>query len=284
MFENQIFSSFTARLSPEPNWPEPISSFCGCLKGCSQSQKVCFSENTPQAWVTHAHKYLLASWPQTKHLSNEVSVILALLSDSSLKDNIAFLGHRGRSDSLMCCHHSLMTYGACLEPWVLFGGACAVTGLPKFGDHSQKGSKSPCIWHFQKSTHMDLYLVYQRGLFCNSNSGSSQSLWCWWEIKLAAEDLVLSRDCFFSLGSHVLPTQSTLEVCVCGILHILTHHPVEFRSNNIACQIKYCGVLNEKSSRCLGLRQLNTWSPVGGDVWGSLGDEALLEDVDHWAR
>lgn len=92
---------------------------------------------------------------------------------------------------------------------------------------------------------------------------------------------MLSTDCFFSLGSHVLPTQSTLEVCVRGILHTLTHHPVEFRSNNIACQIKYCGVLNEKSSHRLGLRQLNTWSPVGGDVLGSLGDATLLEDVDH---
>lgn len=147
-FKNQNFASFTARLSPEPNWPEPISSFCRCLKGCSQSQEVCFSKNTSHAWVTHAYKYLLASWPQTKHLSSEVCVILALLSDSSLQDNIAFLGHWGRKDSLMWCHHSVMTHGACLEPWVLFGGACAVTGLSKFVDLSQKGSKSPCIWHF----------------------------------------------------------------------------------------------------------------------------------------
>lgn len=104
MFKNQNFASFTARLSPESNWPEPISSFCQCLKGWSQSQEVCFSENTSQAWVTHAYKYLLARWPQTKHLSSEVSVILALLSDSSLQDNVAFLRHWGRSDSLMWCH------------------------------------------------------------------------------------------------------------------------------------------------------------------------------------
>lgn len=93
MFKIQNFASFTARLSPEPNWPKPISSFCRCLKGCSQSQEVCFSENTSQAWATHVYKYLLARWPQTKHLSSEVSVILALLSDSSLQDNVAFFGH-----------------------------------------------------------------------------------------------------------------------------------------------------------------------------------------------
>lgn len=33
-----------------------------------------------------------------------------------------------------------------------------------------------------------------------------------------------------------------------------------------------------------GLRYLNTWSPVGGAVWGGLGDVALFQGASHWRQ
>lgn len=32
------------------------------------------------------------------------------------------------------------------------------------------------------------------------------------------------------------------------------------------------------------LRRLNTWSQVGGPVWGALGGEAVIQEVCHWGQ
>lgn len=41
-----------------------------------------------------------------------------------------------------------------------------------------------------------------------------------------------------------------------------------------------CGGLNENiSHRLMGL---NTWSPVGVTIWGSLGSVASLKELHHW--
>lgn len=71
----------------------------------------------------------------------------------------------------------------------------------------------------------------------------------------------------FCVGFHVLLTWNTLKVCVPGIPHPLTHHPVEFRPKGY-----YAGRLTRQNTLMVWMRnvppssrnnwtQLNTWSP-----------------------
>lgn len=34
---------------------------------------------------------------------------------------------------------------------------------------------------------------------------------------------------------------------------------------------------------CIGLGYLQTWTAVGGTIWGSLGGLTLLEEIQHWS-
>ena len=42
-----------------------------------------------------------------------------------------------------------------------------------------------------------------------------------------------------------------------------------------------CDVL-KKNNVLLGPEHLKIWTPGGGDVWGGVGDVALLEEICHW--
>ena len=44
--------------------------------------------------------------------------------------------------------------------------------------------------------------------------------------------------------------------------------------------LRRCGGLNENCPQ--RLMYLNTWSPVGGNIWEGLGGVVLLEEVCHW--